>query len=205
MNLKRLLSFSASVVLFGAFSACTSAPKFNSEFNPEVDFTNFKTFAVVPFPRQIDNVDPGLLLRVTPAAKAAVEGSMEAKGYTLVENVDQADIAVLVHGRSVPKTDISGTGGFYPVYAGAWYSRYPYASLNVNTVTVDNYDEGTLIVEIYEQKDGEENQIWVGWTKGRIKKNTANQAARVAEAIRQILHRYPDQGTAAGEAVMGTK
>lgn len=189
------------------FSGCTSAPKYNSEFDPTVDFTGFKTFAVVPFPKQIDNVDPGLLLRVTPAAKSATEGAMTAKGYTLVDSVDKADIAVLVHGKSVPKSDVTSTG-MSPMYAGGWYGGYPYASWGMSSVYVDNYDEGTLIVEVYEMTEGNDNQVWVGWTTGRIKKDTSNQAANLAEAIRQILNRYPDQGATAAAAVapeMGSK
>jgi hypothetical protein len=204
MNLKSCLSLFVCARILATFSGCTSAPKLNSEFDPSVDFTGYKSFAVIPFPKSIPNTDPGLLLRITPAAKAAVESTMAAKGYTQVANLEEADIAVLVHGKSVPKTNVSG-GGFDPVYGAAWYGGYPYASFGVSSVHVDNYDEGTLIVEVWELKPGADNQIWVGWSTGRIQKDTSTQAANVAERIRLLLGKYPEIGMTASAAAMGSK
>jgi hypothetical protein len=204
MNPKWTFFLLGSIALLSIFSGCTSAPKINSEFDPAVDFTNYTTFAIVPIPRQIESVDPGLLLRVSPAARAAVEGSMTAKGYTLVDEVDKANIAVLVHGKAVPKTNITATG-INPVYAGGWHGRYPYGTLGMSTVPMKDYDEGTLIVEVYEVSNDAENQIWVGWITGGSKKDTANQAANIAESIRLILSNFPDQGSTAAAAAMGSK
>lgn len=205
MTLKSLIPPSVCAALIAVFSGCTSTPKVNSEFDASVDFTTYQTFAVVPFPKSIPNTDPGLLLRVTPAAKAAVETTMTAKGYTQVANLEEADIAVLVHGKAVPKTNVSG-GGFDPVYGAAWYGGYPYASYGVSSVHVDNYDEGTLIVEVWELNPGADNQIWVGWSSGRMQKDTSTQAANVTELIRRLLEKYPDKGmTAASAAAMGTQ
>jgi hypothetical protein len=70
---------------------------------------------------------------------------------------------------------------------------------------VDNYDEGTLIVEVWELKPGEDNQIWVGWSSGRMQKDTSIQAANVAEGIRLLLGKYPEIGMTASAAAMGSK
>jgi hypothetical protein len=92
MNLKNCLVLAASGFLLAVFSGCTSAPKINSEFDPAEDFTQLSTFFVLPFPREIPNVDPGTIMRITPAAQAATTASLVAKGYTEVDALDKADL-----------------------------------------------------------------------------------------------------------------
>lgn len=191
MNLKNVISLSAGGLLLVALSGCSSAPKINSEFDPSEDFTTHQSYYVVPFPENIPNVDPGTLMRVAPAAQMATESAMTAKGYTKAAKLESADLLVVIHGKSVPKTELYES--YTPMYGGAWgYGRYPYAAYNMNTVSVDNYDEGTLIIEMHEQKT--KQMIWVGWTTGRMKNDTSGQVERVTALIGQILDQYPDQG-----------
>jgi hypothetical protein len=191
MNRKNIITLSVCGLLLAALSGCTSAPKIESEFDPAEDFTAHKSYYVVPFPETIPNVDPGTLMRIAPAAQTATETGMAAKGYTKAANVDSADLLVVIHGKSVPKTELYNN--YTPTYAGAWgYGRYPYAAYNMNTVSVDNYDEGTLILEMHERAT--KQMIWVGWTTGRVKSDTSGQAERVASLIGLILDQYPNQG-----------
>jgi hypothetical protein len=141
----------SSLIAFGSLilglTGCTSTPKLEVEFDKETDFTKAKTFVVRPIPKDIPGVDPGLVLRVGPAATAAVRSSMVAKGYIEVFEAAKADIAVLIHGKSVPKTDVTDWG-FSPYYGAGWGGAYSYGMYGGSSVSVDQYDEGTLIVEV---------------------------------------------------------
>ena len=179
-------------LLMAGLSGCQTVPKINTEFDASANFTAAKTFAVLPLPKNIPGVDPGLVLRVGPAAMDAVRASMKEKGYTETADAAKADIAVLVHGKSVPKTDVTDWG-FQPTYGRAgWYRGYPYGVYGTSNVSVDQYDEGTLIVEVYDVKS--KSMIWVGWASARATTKTSEQASRVSQGITDILAGYPAVG-----------
>lgn len=183
--------FVLGLVLVG-LSGCQSAPKVNSEFDSSADFTSARTFALRPLPNSIPGVDPGLVLRVGPAATSAARASMSAKGFTEASDVAKADLAVLIHGKSVPKTDVT-EWGFTPYYAAGWRGSYAYGMYGGSSVTVDQYDEGTLIVEVYDVKT--RKMIWVGWMTARSSGRTEDQAAKVGNAVSEILAGFPGVGT----------
>jgi hypothetical protein len=172
-----------------AFSGCTTAPKISSEFDAEADFTAAKTFALRPLPKEIPNVDPGLIMRVGPAALGAARSTLTGKGYTEVPDMAKADLAIVIHGKSVPKTDVTDWGPTVAYGRAGWYGGYAYGGSNV---TVDQYNEGTLAVEVYDVKT--RKMIWVGWATARATEKTDEQAARVGEAITNILAQYPVVG-----------
>lgn len=186
--------WTAGLCLVGLlFAGCTtSGPKIETELDPTVDFSKAKTFYVLPLPERIPGADPGILLRLGPAALNAVEAGMWELGYQQVMDINQADIAVYVHGKAVPKTDITDWG-FAP-YAGGygWYGGYPYGGYYGSSISVDQYDEGTLIVEVYDVETSK--MIWVGWRSRRASEDKTEQVERVTEGVTGILARYPAVG-----------
>jgi hypothetical protein len=177
-------------LLIAGLTGCTTPPKIMSEFDPAADFTAAKTFSIRPMPKTIENVDPGMLLRVGPAAMEAARNSLVGKGYTEVSDPATADIVVVIHGKVVPKTDITDWG-FTPYYGAGygWAGGYAYGGSNV---TVDQYNEGTLSVEVYDAKT--RNMIWVGWVTARATTKTEEQAANVGAGVTNILANYPAPG-----------
>jgi len=180
-----------------AVIGCTTAPKLNVDFDKNTDFTKAKTFILKPIPQNIPGVDPGLVMRVGPSATSAARQAMTSKGYIEVSDKSKADIAVVIHGKSVPKTDVTDwgmTGGMY-YGRGGWYGGYPYGGMyGGSNVTVDQYDEGTLIVEVYDVPT--KNMIWVGWGSNRMTSKTDEQATNVGNAVRDLLASYPAVGQA---------
>jgi hypothetical protein len=172
-------------------AGCTTAPKLSTEFDKDYDFTKAKTFIIRPIPKDIPGVDPGLVLRVGPAATAAARSALNGKGYIEVAEPAKADIAVLLHGKSVPKTDVTDWG-FTPYYGGGWYGGYPYGMYGGSSVTVDQYDEGTLIVEVYDVKT--RKMVWVGWGTSRMTSKTEEQPGNVGSAVTNLLMGYPAAG-----------
>lgn len=185
-HLLLVAGLSAGLVL----AACATAPKFNSEFKQGADFTKYKTYTVVPLPQSVEGMDPGAGIRLSSSALASAKAAMGGKGYTEAADAKQADVALIIKGRSVPKTDVTDWGFSY----GVGWGGYPYsAAYYGSNVSVDQYDEGTLIVEAYDVKTKE--MVWVGWVTGRVQEKTEGQAERVASAVTQVLASYPAVGT----------
>jgi hypothetical protein len=191
--------FVAGAIVAALFSGCQTAPKVQSEFDKAAPFAAAKTFAVRPLPKQIPGVDPGMVLRVGPAAMDAVRASMKEKGFTEVSDVATADLAVLVHGKVVPKTEITDWGFTPYVGRAGWYRGYPYGVYGGTNVTVDQYNEGTLIVEVYDIKT--KKMIWVGWVTATPSEDKSKQKGQVVAGVAQILAEYPAVGTIPVEIV----
>jgi len=192
----RLLSLLAlgSLALFHAGCA-TKPPAVNTEFDPQGDFTAAKTFAILPLPKDIPGADPGLAIRVNDTVEMTIRNAMTAKGYTEVDQ-SEADIAILMHGRLVPKTDVTDWG-FTPYYgAYGWnrgYRGYYGGMYGGSNVTVDQYNEGTMIAEVYDVDS--KSMIWVGWITGRASQKREGEQERVAMNAERILALYPPVGS----------
>jgi hypothetical protein len=195
MKIKSITALIGLGSLILGLAGCTSTPKLQFDFDKQADFTKAKTFIFKPIPNNIPGVDPGLVMRVGPAAADAVRTSMIAKGYTEVSDKTKADIAVVVHGKAVPKTDVTDwgyTGGMYMGGRGM-YGGYPYGAMyGGSNITVDQYTEGTLVVEIYEVST--KNMIWVGWGTARMTEKSDQQVTNVSNGIRTLLNNYPAVG-----------
>jgi hypothetical protein len=176
----------------GFFAGCQTAPKAVTEADPLVDVSAFQSFAVLPLPKSMPGADPGVTIRLTPTVKETVTRDLAAKGYTALEDARQADFAVYVHGSVLPKTDITDWGFQPMVVPGRWYGRYPLsAGLYGRNISVDQYEEGTLIVEVYEVAT--RKPVWTGWVKGRGRAESENEKERLAGALSLILAKLPAQ------------
>lgn len=190
MKINRPSFYLITISLLFAFAACSTTPKVKHETNPDVSTIDYATFALLPLPDSIPGADPGTLLRYGKTAINSLRTTLIAKGYT-EESLVEADFAVVVKAQIVPKVDVSDYGLDY----GAYYGRYgrrgmPYATMGTSSVDVDSYDEGTLIIEIYDTETKE--LAWVGWTSSRIrsKKMTDEQLQAL---ISQVLVAFPSK------------
>jgi hypothetical protein len=178
-----------------AFVGCASKPpKVNTEFDSDAPFTEARTFAILPLPKDIPGADPGLAMRVGDQVLETVRTAMTAKGYTETAKED-ADIAVLIHGKLVPKTNVTDWG-FTPYYgAYGWnrsYRSYYGGYYSTSNVTVDQYDEGTLIGEVYAVDS--KSMIWVGWITDRANTKREGEVERITNAVNRLLAQYPPMG-----------
>ena len=168
--MKKQIIISAAIVTFACLclvSGCKTTPKYNFESDPEVDFAAYKTFAMMPLPSKIPGAEPGLILRIGDIVKSTLEDELKGKGYKQVD-IDSADFTVNVTGEIVPKVDVTNFGYMpYHTYPSArrWGYHHPYTT-GYRDIYVDEYEEGTLIVAIYDAKTKE--LAWVGWTTGRL-------------------------------------
>jgi hypothetical protein len=191
-TLKSCIALGCGLGLLITAGCTTTGPKVETEFDAAASFASAKTYTLLPLPDKVQGADPGAMMRVGPAIVNAVDTAMLAHGYKKSDTAESADLAVLVHGQKVPKTNVTDWGGV-GMGVGYGFARYPYAGgVYGSNITVDQYEEGTLAIEVYDVKT--RKQIWVGWTTGRATTDTSQQADRVSAAVTQVLAKYPPVG-----------
>ena len=93
MKKHKIVIISAAISCLFFVSGCRTAPMYNFESDPEVDFAAYKTFAMMPLPSQIPGAEPDLILQIGDTVKSTLEDAMTSKGYTQVD-LESADFTV---------------------------------------------------------------------------------------------------------------
>jgi hypothetical protein len=187
MKKHTILISSFFACILALVAGCQTGPKVSSEFNPEMDFSGYKTFVILPLPSSIPGGDPGMVLRTGRFVEQAVIDNLTAKGFQQ-SDPETADFAVNLTGQVVPKLDITDMG-YTVAPARGWYGYYQPYAYNMG-VDVDQYDEGTLIIEVYDVATKE--MSWVGWGVAR-RKSEAPDMEKVSAAVDSILADFPPE------------
>lgn len=168
--------------LLVGLAGCSTMPKVHTERDTAVDFSRYRTFAVLPLAVQGAGVDPGVVLRLARPAEEAAREALTSKGLTEIQR-DQADGVVLVRGESLPKVEVTSMG-YSPAYIGRGRVYYPGGA---RVVDVQTTNERRLIVEIYDNRI--RRLAWVGWMErtgaGKV------EPEKVQAGVRAILGEFP--------------
>lgn len=171
--MKRSIRTIALFMAVTAISGCATIAA-HHDFNPDVSFDQYKTFAwVSPHPL----VDP------EPAAGPSMESRIEqtardlliAKGYRYVDDVDQADFAI---GFGLGASDKLRIDTYPAAYRGPWYWRG-----GSHEVTARQHIEGRLVVDIFDVRS--HRPAWHGWATRTI--SARDQKKDPQPAIRAAL------------------
>jgi hypothetical protein len=186
----RLLLSSALLLALGFISGCESGPEIKYEADRTIDVTAYKTYALIPWSKtggvQGQEVAPGASLKFAPIVTSSIKNALTSKGYSEAAVPQQADFAVNVRATMVPKTDVTDWGmgyGGYGRYGGYWGGA-GYGGYNV---TVDQYNEGVLRIEIFDIK--KKDLVWVGWAKDQLYKEPTGE--HLPGVIAQIMANFP--------------
>ena len=173
-------SFFLSLLAIAVFTGCASM-KVDTDYDNATGFASYETFAWMEKPDEVkDNLTR--LGQITERIEAAVERELMADGYQKASTAP--DFFVVYH--TAVETQITGatidTWG-YNYRRPRWRTGTVYAD-----VSVDSYQEGTLIIDIV---DAEKNElVWRGTAVGAV--SSPGQAAKkVDEAVQKILAEFP--------------
>ncbi len=169
-----------------AVAAGCSTANLNTEYNKEVDFSSYKTFALLPFPSHVPGSAPGSAMGLGPLLQKTLRDTLVSKGFTEVP-MSEADFTAGIRGEVNPQLRVHDYGYNYPV-APYWAGSYPYMRTTPMT-SVSQYEEGVLIVEIFDAKTKELS--WVGWSTRKRPEGASINAERVQAGIIQILSDFP--------------
>ena len=184
--MKRLIPF-AVFCLF--LAACEPSVKISSDYDKTANFSQYKSFNLYRFVDHQGYISDLNRRRIA----TAVRNEMLKKGLTEKDSTT-ADllvnaVAIIKHKRDVSaNTNYYGYGGFYRPYA--WGPGYG-GAYGTTTYNVDEYKEGTLMVDVVDAKTHQ--LVWQGVGEGRIdeSKDNAKREAKINDAVAKILAGYP--------------
>ena len=159
------LAMPVAVSLMVILAGCSSV-SVTQDYDPDFDFTSFKTFNVAPYESKMgmDQITYGEI-------KDAITKVLTAKGMS--ESNDKSDFVVTMATAKQQQTDIEQTGP-------GWWGTDVY-----------QYEEGTLLVDFFNAKD--QKLVWRGTAKGELDDNPSQQEklANIESTITQMLAPFP--------------
>ena len=187
-----LLAFATASAL-ALFSGCATGPEIKFEADRSVDVSGYKTYVLVPFSKtggiSGQGANPGSSLKYAGPITDAIKSALAAKNYTEAD-ASKADFAVNVRATIVPQTDVTDWGmgyGGYPGWHGGYGGGYGYWGHSGYNVTVDQYNQGVLRIEIFDMKKKE--LVWVGWASDRL--SDKPDVAKIPPIVTSILANFP--------------
>lgn len=168
--------------------ACAPGLKVQTDYNPSADFSRLQTFAWLPIsppPTGDHRADSAIL---AGRVRRAVSADLKAKGYREVPADAGPDFYVAYQAAIDQKIDVRSTPAYYG-YGGWW--GYPVAM--GSTTTVNQYETGTLILDIVDRE--RDDLIWRGSGQARLRKNDTRTSAErdqaMTETVTAILADFP--------------
>ena len=171
-------------------SACASGPP-----KPAVDYKSDYNFAAVhkvAFFHESGEVSGNNPIPLSDMARdridSALETALQTKGFVWVEDASQADLLVSWHLGTQDKTDVRtyqtpSMGVGYGRYGG--YNRYSMYNCwgcgSQTEVSVQNYTEGTFIVDMIDPKL--KKSVWRSVIQSKLKAKELDQAQANAVAV----------------------
>jgi hypothetical protein len=143
----------------------------------------YRTYAWLPTPQGADPrvYNPLVGQRVMDA----VDRELASRGYRKVDQ--NPDFNIGWHGAINQKLDVNTVSSAYGYTWDPWYSPMgPYT-------TVNEYEEGTLILDVV---DAPSNKlVWRGTAQAELSENPSEQQRqeRTQEAVEKILEKFPPQ------------
>ena len=166
------------------FIGCSSVDV-ATDYDPEVDFSKFKTYLWYAGEMPADDklsANPLVKKRVA----SSVEGVLESKGFT--KGADgKADLVVIIQAGSQEKMQITDYG-----YGGYGYGRYGRGWGGYGGQTdVYYYDEATLIIDLIALESKE--LVWRGSGTGTVKEYSDQQEMQegIDAVVAKIMNDFP--------------
>ena len=179
-----------TLTMIALLSACGSTTKIQSDYDPSVDFSQFKTYNYYS-PMGIENPNYSSLLG--QMFRDAIDAQMLPKGYV---KSDSPDLLINVSARLEDKTKVTTTsspamyGGGYYGYRGGMYD--PWGGYGYGTSThVSQYTEGTINVDMVDID--QKRMVWEGVAIGRVNEKQKSGELRqdIMDGVAEMFANYP--------------
>ena len=158
-----------------AIISCSSV-RVTTDYDTKVDFNQFKTFAFYKTgidKATISDLDKKRIMR-------AIETELLAKGMT---KSTKPDVLVSLFTKSRNRVDVNDN-----FYGGFYYPRY----YGMNQLSVSQYTEGTLFIDLLDAKKKE--LVWQGVGSGTLSNSSVERKeAKIKEFVNEILAKYPPE------------
>ena len=161
------------------------------DFDQKANFSQYKKYDWLPFPKDMKVDELNRARFVT-----AVEDNLAKKGFN--QNSSKPDFVIATHFGKENKVDITNWGYSYApngYYGGYGYRHSGYAGSHVNTggVSVYEYEQGTLILDLVDANT--KKLIWRATAKAIISPASTpeKQTEKIKNAVQEILENFPPE------------
>jgi len=162
--------------------------KYNSNFDPQASFDGFNTYAWAQRTPTGDD-DPRVYNDIVDRRiKLAADQALEAKGY---QQSNSPTFFVAWHGAIDGKMNVTTINNHYGY--GWGYYRYGGMGMGTSQTYVNEWDEGTLLIDIIDAQSN--NLVWRGTATAELRQsqNPEQQQQRLNEILAKLLERFPPQ------------
>jgi hypothetical protein len=167
------------VMGIAAITSCTKYPSDSgrltedlviyTKYDVNVNFNDYKTFAIVPAVAYIDGKDSAVL--TTPNALevlAKITKNMTDRGFSQVAPTDHPDLGINVTAIKSTTATVYYPGWYwgYPGYWGSYWWGYPGYGYGYPyyPATITSYSTGTIIIDLVDFKfKTTDNKIMIRW------------------------------------------
>lgn len=170
--------------------ASCNVTKTTVDYDPAVDFTQYKTYAFLPWNKQSGEL---LTDKDKKRFREATSYELEKLGYKRIEG--KADLAVNLLLIIDQKTGTATYNDFYSsgptvgYYYGPWGYNSPGGVSVVGTMHSYDYEEGTLIVDLLDVK--KKQLAWQGIAKKTLKSNNKGDGTAINEVMAKLFAKFP--------------
>ncbi len=171
-----------AVITIG-LASCAPSIKVKAHYDKDQDFSGLKTFDwLKPEPRQTNPMEKNPILARN--VKKEIIANLQHKGLK-VQGANP-DFYIVFYGSTREKTEIQTWGSPYRTWGyRGWVRGWDYSY-----VTTDEYEEGTLVIDIIDAKSN--RMVWRGSGSDRIEKAPSKKfEERVQAAVHKILSGFP--------------
>ena len=178
-----LIKTTAVVAFLFLIVAPATAQTVHVDYDQDVDFDKYKTFAWWPSPEtSLEEVSPLMHSRI----KNSIEYQFTSGGG--IEVTENPDVWVTYHTNAKDEVRFNTTTWGYGYGTGWNYDPYWGAGMGTSTTTATTYTRGTLIIDIWDAK--EEKAIFRGSAEGIIKEKPENAAKQIDKFIIKIVKKF---------------
>ena len=195
MPIRRFLIFVMTFFSLG-LAACASGFKATYDSDPAHDFSGYQTYAWISANPMIvgpTNRVPNPLLE--PKIMAAIEGVLNARGCSKVDDPESADFVLSFTVGSREEIQVNSYPASYAGYGyrGAWGWGGPYYGMGMATETqVRQYQKGMLALDVFDVKEHRPVYHSVA-EKSITDSDRRNSDETIQAAVDAVLQAFPPQ------------
>lgn len=189
-------SFLTMLLLTVPLTGCSTI-SVKTDYDRSVDFQGLRSFAWMPNtgPKITGNKDS--VESIDRRIRQALENELAARGF-VVTDAGSADFWINYQAALQRKTHVSSVSDYSAGPGMGWnyrYGREDAHNVPHDRVYVNEYDEGTLIVDVVDPAS--KKLMWRGFAQARIGENESSERRdrRVKEAVKKMLDRFPPEYT----------
>ena len=181
---------SLMIIAASLLTACASTPNTFINADPDVDFSQYKTFGYFPTLSTDKEQYESL---VSNFLKVAVAQQFDRRGLTYDDDDPQLLVNFYINTKEKIRTrSVPSAGGYYG-YRDPFYSPWGGYGMGMGYETrVDQYTEGTLNIDVVDAAT--KKLVWEGAIAGRLSdKDIRNMETTVDGAVASVMKGYPIQ------------